>query len=146
MPKKKIDKLLKQSFKPEFLNRIDEIITFNSLGFKVQVDITRKLLNELSDKLKEENIYIKLGEDVQKYVIKNGFNEQFGARPLKRYIQRDIETFIAKAIISEELLPNHHYEVIVDNDVLKIQCSFLIKISLSQTVIGILYFWICSNR
>ena len=70
MPKKKIDKLLKQSFKPEFLNRIDEIITFNSLGFKVQVDITRKLLNELSDKLKEENIYIKLGEDVQKYVIK----------------------------------------------------------------------------
>ncbi|MBG0763247.1 AAA family ATPase [Acholeplasma laidlawii] len=116
----KIDKLLKQSFKPEFLNRIDEIITFNSLGFKVQVDITRKLLNELSDKLKEENIYIKLGEDVQKYVIKNGFNEQFGARPLKRYIQRDIETFIAKAIISEELLPNHHYEVLVDNDNLKI--------------------------
>ena len=42
---------------------------------------------------------------------KNGFNEQFGARPLKRYIQRDIETFIAKAIISEELLPNHQYEV-----------------------------------
>ncbi|OAN17111.1 hypothetical protein A2I99_07150 [Acholeplasma laidlawii] len=117
----KIDKLLKQSFKPEFLNRIDEIITFNSLGFKVQVDITRKLLNELSEKLKEENIYITLGEDVQKYVIKNGFNEQFGARPLKRYIQRDIETFIAKAIISEDVLPNHHYEVIVDNDTLNIK-------------------------
>src|SRR5690554_8115824 len=68
--KDKIDQLIKQSFKPEFINRIDEIITFNPLGFKVQVDIARKLLNELEVKLKSENIYITLGEDVQKYVIK----------------------------------------------------------------------------
>ncbi|MFA7417332.1 MAG: AAA family ATPase [Acholeplasma sp.] len=118
--KDKIDQLIKQSFKPEFLNRIDEIITFNPLGFKVQVDIARKLLNELEVKLKSENIYITLGEDVQKYVIKNGFNEQFGARPLKRYIQRQIETFIAKAIISEEILPNKNYTVTIDNDALKV--------------------------
>src|SRR5690554_2975582 len=68
--KEKVNKLIKQSFKPEFINRIDEIITFNPLGFKVQVDITRKMLNELEVKLKSENIYITLGEDVQKYVIK----------------------------------------------------------------------------
>src|SRR5690554_288261 len=118
--KDKIDQLIKQSFKPEFINRIDEIITFNPLGFKVQVDIARKLLNELEVKLKSENIYITLGEDVQKYVIKNGFNEQFGARPLKRYIQRQIETFIAKAIISEEILPNKNYSVTIVNDSLKV--------------------------
>jgi len=117
----KIDKLIKQSFKPEFINRIDEIITFNPLGFKVQVDIARKMLNELETKLSNEQIFIKLGEDIQKYVIKNGFNEQYGARPLKRYIQREIETFIAKAIIQETVKPNIKYELKVLDDNLYIE-------------------------
>lgn len=116
-----IDKLIKQSFKPEFINRIDEIITFNPLGFKVQVDIARKMLNELESKLTNEQIYIKLGEDIQKHVIKNGFNEQYGARPLKRYIQREIETFIAKAIIQETVKPNIKYELKVLDDNLYIE-------------------------
>jgi ATP-dependent Clp protease ATP-binding subunit ClpB len=117
----KIDKLIKQSFKPEFINRIDEIITFNPLGFKVQVDIARKMLNELETKLSNEQIFIKLGEDIQKYVIKNGFNEEYGARPLKRYIQREIETFIAKAIIQETVKPNIKYELKVLDDNLYIE-------------------------
>lgn len=118
--KEKVDALIKQHFKPEFINRIDEVITFNALGFKVQVDIARKMLDELESKLKTEQIYITMGEDVQKYVIKYGFNAQFGARPLKRYIQREIETFIAKAIISETILPNHKYTLNVIDDVLKL--------------------------
>lgn len=121
--KDQIDKLIKQSFKPEFINRIDEIITFNPLGFKVQVDIARKMLNELETKLAGEQIYIKLGEDVQKHVIKNGFNEQYGARPLKRYIQREIETFIAKAIIQETVKPNIKYHLTVLDDNLFIENS-----------------------
>ena len=116
----KINSLVKQSFKPELLNRIDEIITFNSLGFKVQVEITRKLLNELQSKLEAESIYITFGPDIQKYVMKNGFNEQFGARPLKRYIQRELETFIAKQIIQETILPQTKYIIEVENDNLSI--------------------------
>lgn len=115
---KKVDALIKQHFKPEFINRIDEVITFNALGFKVQVDIVRKMLDELESKLRSEQIYITMDEDVQKYVIKYGFNEQFGARPLKRYIQREIETFIAKGIISEKILPHHKYTLNVVDDTL----------------------------
>lgn len=116
----KVMELVRKSFKPEFLNRIDEIITFNALGFKVQVLIARKMLDELKEKLLEQNIHIEFGEDVQKYVIKNGFNEQFGARPLKRFIQRNIETFVAKQLIDGSILPAVHYECLVIDDNLSI--------------------------
>src|SRR5690554_5840580 len=118
--KTKVDNLVKQSFKPEFLNRIDEIITFNALGFKVQVSIARKMLNELSERLLKQNIHITFDDEVQKYVIKNGYDEKYGARPLKRFIQRHLETFIAKAIISEEILAHHKYTLNVVDETLKL--------------------------
>lgn len=113
---KKVEDLVKKSFKPEFLNRIDEIITFNALGFKVQVEIARKMLNQLSERLLTQNLHINFGDDVLKYVIKHGFDEQYGARPLKRYIQRHIETFIANEIIQENVEPHLSYDVIVENE------------------------------
>lgn len=117
----KVNDLVKKSFKPEFLNRIDEIITFNSLGFKVQVAIARKMLDELEHRLLQQNIHLHFGEDIQKYVIKNGYNEQYGARPLKRYIQRHIETFIATQIINEQIEPHLDYDLIVQDDTLKLK-------------------------
>lgn len=114
--KDKVMELVRQSFKPEFLNRIDEVIIFNALGFKVQVDIAAKMLRELSERLKKQNINITFGDDIQKYVIRHGFNETYGARPLKRFIQRNIETFIAQEIINEVLKPHVQYKLtVVDN-------------------------------
>ncbi len=113
--------LVRGSFKPEFLNRIDEIIIFNSLGFNVQNKIAKKMLDELHDKLLLENINIKMDNDLVKYIIKNGFNEQYGARPLKRYIQRYIETFIADKIINEIIIPNNEYELFIKDDNLEIK-------------------------
>src|SRR5690606_16122202 len=114
--KTKVDNLVKQSFKPEFLNRIDEIITFNALGFKVQVSIARKMLNELSERLLKQNIHITFDDEVQKYVIKNGYDEKYGARPLKRFIQRHLETYIAQAIINEQIEPHLEYQVSIKDE------------------------------
>ena len=119
----KVNELVKKSFKPEFLNRIDEIIIFNTLGFKVQNLIAKKMLDELTNKLLDENIHLSISEEIIKYVIKNGFNETYGARPLKRFIQRDIETFIADKIISEEILPEINYSLFLENNKLSIKSN-----------------------
>ena len=111
-----VQKLIKANFKPEFLNRIDEQIIFNPLGLKVQIQIAEKLLNDLITRIKENNIFVSFDESVEKYVMKHGFNDEYGARPLKRFIQRQIETFIATKIIENQLLPHHTYNITVVND------------------------------
>ena len=114
-------KLVKSQFKPEFLNRIDELIIFNALSFKVQVSITDKMLSDLQARLASKNIDITFGEDVKKHVIKHGYNEEYGARPLKRFIQRHIETLVATKIIQAEVEPNKPYQMTVKDDVLNIE-------------------------
>lgn len=119
--KDQVSKLIKTKFKPEFLNRIDEQIIFNPLGLKVQVKIAEKLLKDLRHRLTDNNIHITFDEHVEKIVIKHGFNDEYGARPLKRFIQRQVETFIATKIIEGSLLPHHHYLVDVKDDQLTIK-------------------------
>lgn len=119
--KDQVSKLIKTKFKPEFLNRIDEQIIFNPLGLKVQVKIAEKLLKDLRHRLTDNNIHITFDEHVEKFVIKHGFNDEYGARPLKRFIQRQVETFIATKIIEGSLLPHHHYLVDVKDDQLTIK-------------------------
>ena len=118
---KEVMKLVKGKFKPEFINRIDEIIIFNALNLKVQIEIANKMLNDLNERLKEKNLLIELGEDIQKYVIQHGFNDEYGARPLKRYIQRHIETLVATKIIEGLIEPNKYYQMYVEDDQLKIR-------------------------
>ncbi|PKK97046.1 MAG: ATP-dependent chaperone ClpB [Tenericutes bacterium HGW-Tenericutes-3] len=114
-------KVIKTKFKPEFINRIDEIIIFNSLSLNIQMQITRKMLNDLELRLKERNLLLEFDESVVKYVIKHGYNDEYGARPLKRFIQRYIETMIAKKMIEGSLIPQTPYKVIVDHDELTIK-------------------------
>lgn len=119
--KDQVTRLIKTKFKPEFLNRIDEQIIFNPLGLKVQVKIAEKLLKDLRHRLTDNNIHITFDEHVEKFVIKHGFNDEYGARPLKRFIQRQVETFIATKIIEGSLLPHHHYLVDVKDDQLTVK-------------------------
>lgn len=118
---KQVMDVVKTKFKPEFINRIDEIIIFNALNLKVQVEIAKKMLHDLSTRLSSQNIHVTFGDDIQKYVIKHGFNDEYGARPLKRFIQRHIETLVATKIIDGTLIPHQSYAMIVDNDILNIQ-------------------------
>ena len=101
--------LLQAHFKPEFLNRIDEIVTFNPLSKDVQYKIAKKMLNELKERLQNEYYYVDFDDSLISYTVENSFSEEFGARPLKRFIQHNIETYLAKYIIDETMKPNKHY-------------------------------------
>lgn len=106
---KEVLALLKQYFKPEFLNRIDEIITFKPLDKDVQLKIVTKLLKNLDEKLLTQNIDIKFTDNLKNYILSNSFDISYGARPIKRYITKYIETFIATKIIKNEIKPNTPY-------------------------------------
>ena len=113
---KEVQNLVKAKFKPEFLNRIDEQIIFNPLGLKVQIEIALKMLNDLKKRLSEKNIMVNFDDSIQKYVIKHGYNDEYGARPLKRFIQRHIETLIATKIIEGLIEPHQNYLLTVKDD------------------------------
>lgn len=106
-----IQGLLKQYFKPEFLNRIDEIITFHPLTKDIQIKIVSKMLKELDMRLLSQSIDITFTDELKKYILENSFNLEFGARPVKRYIQKHIETFIATKIIKGEIKPGIPYVI-----------------------------------
>ena len=108
--------LLNAHFKPEFLNRIDEIVTFNPLNKEVQNKIARKMLNELKARLENEYYYIDFNSTLDSWIVDKAFSKEFGARPLKRFIQHNIETFLAEKIIREDIKPNKKYEVSLSDD------------------------------
>ena len=108
--------LLNAHFKPEFLNRIDEIVTFNPLNKEVQNKIARKMLNELKERLENEYYYIDFNSTLDSWIVDKAFSKEFGARPLKRFIQHNIETFLAEKIIREDIKPNKKYEVSLSDD------------------------------
>ena len=94
---------VKKYFRPEFINRIDEIIVFNPLTKDNIKCILDKLIHEMEDRLKDNNIHIKLTDDARNYLIENGYDVTYGARPLKRLLSRTIETTIAKVLINGEI-------------------------------------------
>ena len=108
--------LLNAHFKPEFLNRIDEIVTFKPLNEEVQYKIARKMLNELKARLENEYYYVNFDTSLDRYVVESSFSKEFGARPLKRFIQHNIETYLAKDIINETIKPNTKYSLRYDFD------------------------------
>ena len=101
--KELVDVLLRKKFKPEFLNRIDEIIYFNYLNKDVQIKIVDKMLNQLKERLKQQYYSIDFSQEVKRYIIDSSYNEDFGARPIKRFIQNEIETYIAKEILNQNI-------------------------------------------
>lgn len=90
---------VKRYFKPEFINRIDEIIVFNALDEDMQAKIAHKFMNELTQRLQRKDIRLQVSDEVYRLIATQGVDPVFGARPMKRYIQRSIETLIARKII-----------------------------------------------
>ena len=97
---------LKHTFRPEFINRIDEIIIFQALSKDIVYSILDKIIKEVEFRLKDKRISINITDDAKKYIIDNSFDENFGARPIKRYVQRNVETLIANEIISDNIKYN----------------------------------------
>jgi ATP-dependent Clp protease ATP-binding subunit ClpB len=103
--------LVKRTFKPEFLNRIDEIILFHPLSRDTQIKIVDKLLRELKDRLNTQNVQVEWTADLKNAIIENAFDPEYGARPIKRYLQHHIETFVARHIIDGEIVPGREYVI-----------------------------------
>ena len=101
-----INKELRKTFKPEFLNRIDEIIYFNSLGKDVVYKILDKIISEIEYRLRDRKIKINLTDKVKDYIINNSYDENYGARPIKRFVAEKVETIIAMALINGKIKDN----------------------------------------
>ena len=104
--KNKVNSLLKKSFRPEFLNRLDEIIFYKPLRKDEISKILELLIQDLEKRLEDKHINLELTKSAKDYLIDNGYDEIYGARPLKRFVQKKLETLIAKKILSQEILPN----------------------------------------
>jgi len=103
---------IKNTFKPEFINRIDEIIIFNPLDDKVIKKVAEKFLNQLKNRLAESDIEFKVSDKAMNKIVELGFDEVYGARPMKRHIQRAIESLVAKYLLENYDAKN----IVVDVD------------------------------
>ena len=103
---------LRKTFKPEVINRIDEVIVFNSLSKNVVYDILDKIVKETEARLSDKKIRLILTDKAKDYIIDNSYDENYGARPIKRYVSRNLESMLAKAIILDEI--KYDSEVIID--------------------------------
>ncbi len=106
-----ISKSLKNTFNPEFLNRLDDIIIFEELDEKSIKKIVKIELSSLTNRLTEKGYDIKFGPSVSDYICKIGYDEKFGARPLKRAIQSEVEDFIAAQILKNTIFENSKYTI-----------------------------------
>ena len=112
---KEVDALLHQTFKPEFLNRIDEIVYFKPLTKEVQMKIVDKMLNILNNRLKESYYSFSFTDSLKKFILDSAYSPTYGARPIKRFIQNEIETRIATKIIANEISTKNKYLVDYQN-------------------------------
>ena len=112
----KVNTLLKQSFRPEFLNRLDEIVFYKPLKKAEISKILDLLIIDLEKRLEDKHIHLELTDSAKNYLIDNGYDEIYGARPLKRFVQKKLETLIAKKILTQEILPNSTVTVDCKND------------------------------
>lgn len=112
---------LRQTFKPEFINRIDEIIIFKSLDKKVVYEILDKIIKDIEKRLVDKRLKLELTDKAKEFVINESYDERYGARPIKRFVARNIETLIAKNIILDKIKFNSTITIDVVNNELVIK-------------------------
>lgn len=112
--KEQVNELLRRSFRPEFLNRLDEIVFYKPLTKDDVTKIVDLLINDLNKRLNDQQISCEITENAKSFIVENGYDPAYGARPLKRFMQKFVETLIARRIIGDDLLPGD--TIIVDTD------------------------------
>jgi ATP-dependent Clp protease ATP-binding subunit ClpA len=116
------DKALKKFFSPEFRNRLDGVITFNSLGKPVMMKIVGKFLVELKDMVKDKNITITVSDDALDYLVDKGFDPKMGARPLQRVIDKDIKRPLSKQMLFGSLKGGGNVNIDIKDNELVLDC------------------------
>ncbi len=96
-------KELQMTFRPEFINRIDEIIFFNPLSKEVMNEILDKLIHDIERRLADQDIHIELTKEARSYILENGYDVNYGARPLKRFVSKTIESMLAKELLMDHI-------------------------------------------
>ncbi|MCI8276400.1 MAG: AAA domain-containing protein, partial [Clostridia bacterium] len=114
--KDNIKEVLKDYFRPEFLNRLDEIIYFKALEKDVVYGIVELLLRSLAKRIREKGIALSVTKEAIQYLIDEGYDITYGARPLKRIIQSEIETMLARKIIAKEIVAGEKIEIFLDKE------------------------------
>ena len=114
-------KELQSTFKPEFINRIDEIVIFSSLSKDTIYEILDKIISDINKRLKDKNITISLSNEAKDFIINNSYDEKYGARPIKRYVQRNVETLIANKIIKDNISYGTNINIIIKDNKLDIE-------------------------
>ena len=118
--KEKVMKLAQAHFKPEFLNRIDDIITFSPLSMDAIEKIVDKFIGQLSQRLTSQEIILNIDDKARNWIAKEGYDPAYGARPLERFITTNVETTLAKEIIAGKVLPHSTVMITLsDNDQLQ---------------------------
>ncbi|MBY0121040.1 ATP-dependent chaperone ClpB [Bacillus sp. S/N-304-OC-R1] len=115
---------LRGHFRPEFLNRVDEIILFKPLDLKEIKEIVSKLIKQLQERVSDQHIKLNITEEAKEYIAENGFDPVYGARPLKRFIQRNVETILARKIIADDIKDYSEVSISVENDEIKLNIQF----------------------
>jgi len=112
----KVIEILRGSFRPEFINRIDEIIVFHSLKKEIVGEILDKILFEINTRLQSNLVHMEITEKAKEKIIEESFEPEFGARPIKRYVTKNIESLLAHEIIKSDLSVGDTLEIDVEND------------------------------
>jgi ATP-dependent Clp protease ATP-binding subunit ClpC len=112
---------LKRLFQPEFLNRIDQIVVFHALGRPELYRIVDLLLNQVRGRLSEQLIELVIGDEVRDFLLKEGYDEEYGARPLRRAIQTHVDDALADSLLSDEIASGQAVELIVLNDKISVR-------------------------
>ena len=112
---------LKKEFRPEFINRIDDIIVFHKLTDEDIGEIIEIMLKQVQKRLKEQEYEVEIDKSVKDLIAKKGIDTNYGARPLKRAIQSNLEDKIAEAILDEKILPHKKSKIIAENEEIKVE-------------------------
>lgn len=119
--KKKVESILKDAFRPEFLNRIDDTIMFTSLNAEDITEISKRFVEKTKILLKDQDITANISKEVIEHLAKEGYSDEYGARPLRRLIQRELDNVISSLIIKEELVSGDMVDISIKSDKIDIK-------------------------
>ena len=117
--RKEVTDALHAHFRPEFLNRLDEIILFKPLVQKDMERIAELVLKDINKRLQDKRLHIEIAKDALEFILENAYEPGFGARPLKRYMQKHVETLAAKCILEDKVIEGDKIEIVLENGELK---------------------------
>ena len=117
--RKEVTDALHAHFRPEFLNRLDEIILFKPLVQKDMERIADLVLKDINKRLQDKRLHIEIAKDALEFILENAYEPGFGARPLKRYMQKHVETLAAKCILEDKVKEGDKIEIVLENGELK---------------------------